>query len=129
MRRRGRVRVRDVVWFDGTQSPPARRRSREAPDPAYDDKLSAYLYVISVVATPVALIAALLDPFDLPEAVYGIAIALASLFPWVMVSEVCEERGRRAYSWYGLKAQIWLQLGGALAQAIRHIRRPSDQAS
>jgi hypothetical protein len=123
VRRQRRARIRDVLWFAPKPAPGARHRSRHAPDSMYDDKLSAYLYLVSVIATPIALATAYITPLDLPDAAYGISIAAASLFPWVMVLDVCAERGIRAYSWYGLKAQVWLQFGGAALPAIRHIRR------
>ena len=77
------------------------------------------VYLASLVATPLALTLAVTQPVDVPEPLYGASVFLAALPIYFMTRASSFAVGRSPYSWWGLRAQTWLHLGGAAGAAVR----------
>jgi hypothetical protein len=111
------MKVRDIVWFGTTD---------QLSDPLETSVAAAWVYLASVGAIP--LMVAVM--FTLPDGDLGIACAavagIGTWFPWTLVLDLRDERGARVWGWFGLKAQLWLQCGGAARQAVRLIRAFSE---
>lgn len=100
--------VRDVRWFDRSDHP--------------------HVYLLGVVAMPVALVLSALQPLAAPEPVYGALVAASGLPVWAMVRSGAAARQHSPYSVWGLRAQVWLQLGGAVRQALAGRRDTTPRA-
>lgn len=79
------------------------------------------LYLASLGGTPVALVLAAMGPLPTPDALYAAAIFIAALPIFLMTVTAAGATGHRTYSLWGLRAQVWLHLGGALPAALRHL--------
>lgn len=93
--------VRDVQWFPRMGVPS--------------------LYLASLAATPLALALAAAQPAAAPEALYAAPILIAALPTYLMTVAAAEATDHRTYSWWGLRTQVWLHVGGALPAALRHL--------
>lgn len=93
--------VREVQWFPRIGVP--------------------WLYLASLGGTPVALVLAATEPLPAPDALYAAPIFFAALPIFLMTVTAAGATGHRTYSWWGLRAQVWLHLGGAVPAALRHL--------
>ncbi len=64
------------------------------------------------------------QPLDVPEVLYGAGIAVAACPIYFMTIAGANAQGRPIYSWWGLRAQLWLHLGGAALSAVRYFGEP-----
>lgn len=94
--------VRAVLWFPQLGRP--------------------WLYLTSLTGTPLAVALATAQAFDLPEAVYVVSILVAALPIYSMTVAASAAAGQELYSWWGLRAQAWLHVGGAVSAAVSHWR-------
>ena len=77
------------------------------------------VYLAGVIGVPVALALIIVQPLRLPEVIYALLVATSGFPVFLMVQDAAEARGHSAYNLWALRAQLWLQLGGALKQAVR----------
>src|SRR5688500_9949270 len=87
-------RVRDVSWFPDFGRPG--------------------VYLASLVGVPVALVLIAWRPVDVPEWMYGFLILAAGVGPLFMAQDAAASLGRKEFSWWVARAQVWLHLGGAV---------------
>jgi hypothetical protein len=73
---------------------------------------------------PVAFFLIATQPWDLPVPVYGLLITAAGCPVWFMVQAAAEHRGHSAYNLWSLRAQTWLQCGGATSAAVAALGDP-----
>lgn len=90
--------VRHVQWFDGLSHP--------------------RVYLLGVVGMPLAIVLIATQPLPAPELIYGALVGASGLPVWAMVRSGAAARQHSPYNLWSLRAQLWLQLGGAVAQAV-----------
>lgn len=114
-----KVRLRRLEWFplpEGVQG-------RHGVSNHNDEPLVAALYLLSIIAVPMLFAFALWHPWPLPDMLYGLPVAGAGFMPWIMAQGVSDLANRKRYSFFALRAQLWVQLGGAAPSAVGCIRR------
>ena len=77
-------------------------------------------------ATPLAMVLSLAEPLSAPEAVYAAPVLIAALPDYLMTAEAARTAGHRTYSWWGLRAHVWLHRGGAAPAVVRHFGKPPE---
>ena len=95
--------MRDTRWFSTGRS-------------------EAALYLSGLIGLPVAFALSAMQPLAAPEQFYGLLIAATGWPVWATVSTEATRQVRPAYSLWGLRAQVWLQLGGGTRQALIGLR-------
>jgi len=109
----------------GEREPPWRTEFRKTSIARIDwfctYQFSPLFYLLGVVSMPLAFVFAALHPLLIPEIVYGLIVGSTGIPAWLLVDDWGDEQGLGYYSWKKLKVQIWLQLGGAVRCAFRHL--------
>ncbi|GAA1615376.1 hypothetical protein GCM10009789_81810 [Kribbella sancticallisti] len=125
-----KVRLRGLEWFPL----PEKAEARHAAPYEFKEGEEAFFaaaYLLSIVGLPLTIAFAGWNPIDMPEPAYGVPVALTGALPWFMTEALCELAGRRSFSFFALRTQLWVQFGGATPAAIRRLRswkrgRPDD---
>lgn len=125
MRKKQRkLRLRGLDWFPLPEAAEGRHLPAKKPGEAEgEEAVFACLYLVSIVALPLLIAFFVWHPIDMHDFLYGAPAALAGALPWFMTEAACDLAGRKHYSFFALRTQIWVQLGGAAPSAVRRIRR------
>ena len=75
---------------------------------------------------PLGFFIVLLTPFGLPPRVGALAVTVGGLPVSSLVRRQAGRLDLQAWSSWGLRAQVWLQVGGALLEALRLLRNGDD---
>jgi hypothetical protein len=119
-----KVRLRGLEWFPlPEQAVPRHAVAAEPAEAEGEETFFAAAYLLSIVGLPLSITFATWHPIAMHDFLYGAPIAVTGALPWFMTQALCDLAGRRHWSFFAFRTQVWVQCGGAVPSAVLRLRK------